>query len=250
MEDFRNCAPTGSLLASTFALSLISGLAHAADATPDLSGVYWATEYIEKIAVLGGGELPLTDAGRAAYEANIAGLADGSVTDAARKFCTPEGPVRALATPYPFEIVQSPPGQVLMLHELSHQIRVIQLDQPLLSFDDVVAYPWHNGHSVGHWEGNTLIVETIGFNVFTFLDATGAPHTDQLVTTERWRKTSPDELEVMITVDDPEFYTEEWQTRFVYVLRNDVRIEDYVCGLKHRDISAIPGVTEAREAQP
>jgi hypothetical protein len=75
----------------------------------------------------------------------------------------------------------------------------------------------------------------------TFLDATGA-HTDELVTTERIRKTSPTELEIVVTVHDPDYYTRDWQARFTYALRNELRIEDYVCGEPHRDISHISGV--------
>ena len=79
--------------------------------TPDFSGIWWATEYHPKIQLVGGGELPLTAEGKAAYEKNIAGLKDGSVTDAARKFCVPDGLPRVLANPYPFEIVQARPGR-------------------------------------------------------------------------------------------------------------------------------------------
>ena len=93
------------------------------------------------------------------------------------------------------------------------------------------------------------MIETAGFNDRTFVDAAGAPHTDQMVTTERVRKISPTELEIVITVHDPQYYTEDWQARFVYTLRNDVRIEDYVCGEAHRDISHIPGINEARAAR-
>jgi hypothetical protein len=242
-------ARSNLLLLALCVLPIGADSAHAAGAMPDLSGIYWATEYHAKIEPVGGGELPFTEAGRAVYEANMAGLADGSKVDPARKFCTPDGPARALATPYPFEIVQAPPGQVMILYEVNHQIRIVQLDEPLPDFSEVVAYPWHNGHSVGHYEGETLVVESIGFNEFTFLDATGTPHSDELVATERWRKTSPEELEVVITIHDPVYYTRDWDARFVYPKRDDVRIQDYVCGLPHRDISHIPGVTEAREAR-
>ncbi len=249
MKDLRNCARAGSPLASILALSLISGSALAADATPDISGVYWASQYNAKIQPVGGGELPLNAEGMAAYERNIAGLEDGSIADIARTRCVPDGLPRTLATPYPFEIVQAPPGQVLMVHELNHQIRVIALDEPLPSAEELLPYPWFNGHSVGYWEGDTLVIETAGFNERTFVDATGAPHSDQMTTTERVRRISPTELEIVITVQDPLYYSEDWQARFVYELRNDVRIEDYVCGLAHRDISQIPGVAEARAAR-
>ncbi len=249
MEGFRTFARVGSPLGALFALSLLTGPAHAADADPDISGVYWATEYRAQIQLVGGGELPLNAEGIAAYEANRAGLEDGSIADIARTRCVPDGLPRVLATPYPFEIVQSPPGQVLMVHELNHQIRVIALDEPLPTPEELFPYPWFNGHSVGHWEDDTLVIESGGFNNRTFVDATGAPHSDQMLTTERVRKISPTELEIVITVQDPQYYTEDWQARFVYELRNDVRLEDYVCGQEHRDISHIPGINEARAAR-
>ena len=108
-------------LATLAVASVLSGTSFAAD-TPDISGIWWATEYHPKIELVGGGELPLTAAGKAAYEKNIKGLEDGSITDYARKYCTPDGVPRVLANPYPFEIVQAPPGQVTFLYELSHQV--------------------------------------------------------------------------------------------------------------------------------
>ena len=78
-------ARTGTALAASFAMSALSGSAQAQ--TPDISGTYWATEYHATIQLVGGGDLPLTAAGKAVYEKNMAGLKDGSITDAARKFC-------------------------------------------------------------------------------------------------------------------------------------------------------------------
>src|SRR5204862_2972306 len=97
-------------------------------------------------------------------------------------------------------------------------------------------------HSVGRYEGDTLVVETAGFNGKTFADATGAPQSDAMRTIERIRKSRPNELEIVITVHDPEYYARDWQARFAYNLRTDVRIEDYLCGEPHRDISSVEGV--------
>jgi len=209
---------------------------------PDLSGIYWTTQYNAKIQIVGGGELPLTAAGKSAYEKNAAGLKDGSIIDAARRYCVPDGLPRVLATPYPFEIINGPPGQITMIHELNHQIRTIRLDKPMQGEKELLSFPFYNGHSVGHFEGDTLIVESAGFNDKTFIDATGAPHTDEIRTVERIRKINPNQLEIVITVHDPQYYTRDWQARFLYTQRNDVRIDDYVCGEEHRDISSIRGV--------
>jgi hypothetical protein len=241
MCELRSRLRAGSALAALFALALVSGSAYAADA-PDISGTYWATEYHAKIQIVGGGELPLTAAGKAAYEKNMAGLKDGSISDDARKYCVPDGLPRVLATPYPFEIIQAPPGQITIIYELNHQVRAIAMDKPLPSDQELIPYPYYNGHSVGKFEGDTLVVQSAGFNEKTFVDATGAPHTDGLHTVERIRRTSPTELEDVITIHDPETYTRDWQARFTYKLRNEIRLEDYVCGEPHRDISMVAGV--------
>ncbi len=207
-------ARASSALTALLAISALSGSAQAQ--TSDISGTYWATEYHAKIQLVGGGDLPLTPAGKAAYEKNMAGLKDGSLTDAARKFCVPDGLPRVLASPYPFEIIQAPPGQVTIIHELNHQVRVVAMDKPMPSAREQTIFPFYNGHSVGHFEGDTLVIHTGGFNEKTFIDATGAPHTDDMITMERIRRISPTELEDVITIHDPQYYTRDWQARFVY----------------------------------
>jgi hypothetical protein len=239
MVNFKESQP-GSAAGALFVLWLLSG--PALGQAPDISGIYWATEYHAKIQPVGGGDLPLTAEGKTAYDMNMAGLKDGSISDDARRLCVPDGLPRVLATPYPVQIIQAPPGQITMIHELNHQIRVIAMDKPLPGAKELITFPFYNGHSVGHFEGDTLVVETAGFNEKTFLDATGAPHTDELRTFERIRKVSPTQLEDVITIHDPRYYSRDWQARFVYTVRNDAPIEDYVCGEPHRDLSPVAGV--------
>jgi hypothetical protein len=229
----------GSAWATLAMTSALFSAAHAQ--APDIAGTYWATQYRAKIEIVGGGDLPLTAKGKAAYEKNTAGLKDGSIPDNARKFCVPDGLPRVLANPYPFEIINGPPGQTTIIYELSHQVRAIAMDKPLPE-EELITFPAFNGHSVGHFEGDTLVVETAGFNEKTFIDATGAPHTDEMRVLERIRKVSPTQLEDVVTIHDPEYYSRDWQARFVYALRNDLRIEDYVCGEQHRDLSSVAGV--------
>lgn len=242
MRKFPACARTGVVLSIAGAVTALASLAYAADGQPDISGAYWTRQYNPKVQIVGGGELPFTAEGKEAYEKNIAGLKDGSVTDAAREWCVPDGLPRLLATPYPFEIIQAPAGQITFVYELNHQVRAIAMDKPLPSDKELIPYPYFNGHSVGHFEGDTLVIETAGFNDRTFVDATGAPHTDEMHTLERVRRTSPTQLEDVITIHDPEYYTRDWQARFVYDLRDDVHLEDYVCGEPHRDLSSVAGV--------
>jgi hypothetical protein len=233
----------GSLVAGLVFAAVIGGTAAiAGGATQDISGVWWVTKYDARLQLVGGGQLPLNAMGKEAYAKNRAGLRDGSIVDAARKFCVPDGIPRVLTNPYPFEIIQAPPGQVTIIYELNHQIRTVAMDKKQKTYEELVPYPFYNGHSVGRWEGDTLVVETAGFNEKTFLDAAGAPHSDMLTTVERWRKIGPTQLENVVTITDPYYYTQPFQVRFVYDQRNEVRLEDYVCGEPHRDISKIPGV--------
>jgi hypothetical protein len=240
MRLFWAFTGAGSAVTALLAIPVLSGSAYAE--TPDISGTYWASEYHAKIQLVGGGDLPLTAAGKAAYEKNMAGLKEGSITDTARKFCVPDGLPRVLATPYPFEIIQAPPGQVTIIHELNHQVRVIAMDKPMPTVRELTTFPFYNGHSIGHFEGDTLVIHTAGFNEKTLIDATGAPHTDEMSTLERVRRISPTQLEDVITIHDPQYYSRDWQARFVYNLRSDVRLEDYVCGEPHRDLASVAGV--------
>jgi hypothetical protein len=210
-------------------------------ANQNISGVWWGRSYSPKIEPAGGGELPFTPVGLAKYREIQAGLADGSIRDEARRVCVPDGVPRILGNPYPFQIFQVP-GEVVIVYELNRVIRMVPLDVPHPSAEELVFFPYYSGNSVGRWDGDTLVVETIGFNEKTFIDATGVPHSDQLKTVERMKKLADGTLEVVVEVTDPVTFTRPWSARYVYDLHPDVRLEYYHCGDPHRDISHIPGV--------
>jgi hypothetical protein len=245
MKDVARLVRAGAGFVGVLSLALAS----AAHAESDISGVWWATTYSPKILVSGGGDPPLNAAGKTQYATNQAGLKSGTLVDKARKVCSPDGVPRLLETPYPFEIFQVPKGQVTMIHELNHQLRVVALDKTPRKYEDLALFENLNGYSVGHWDGDTLVVQSNGFSDDSFLDSTGLPHSDEMVTTERIRKID-NQLEDVITIHDPKMYTRDWQARFVYSQRNDIRIEDYSCNdPTHRDISKVKGVNEARAAR-
>ena len=195
-----------AIAATALAALAVSAPAGAADTAPDIFGTFWATRYDAKIQIVGGGDLPLTADGKAAYEMNIAGLKDGSILDAARRYCVPGGLPRALANPYPFEIINAPHGQVTFVYELSHMVRAVQMDQPLPSDKELIPYPYFNGHSVGRFDGDALVIETAGFNERTFIDSTGAPHTDGC-TRRAGSQDRAAEIEDVITIHDPQHAT-------------------------------------------
>jgi hypothetical protein len=215
----------------------------------DISGVWWTVKYSAALEVLGGGGIPYNDKGRALYAKNVAGLKDGSIRDEARHLCVPDGVPRILGNPYPFKLIQTP-GQTTIAYELNRVFRIILMDQPQESARDLETFPWYSGHSVGHWEGDALVIETAGFNDKTFFDATGAPHSEQMTTVEHIRKINGGtQLEDVVTVSDPEVLAKPFSARFVYDAHPEMRLQDYVCGEPHRDISHVPGVSEARRAR-
>jgi hypothetical protein len=232
-------------LASIFAL-LVAGTASAQRAPNaegvDISGIWWAGSYSPRLLPSGGGDLPFTPAGKAAYEKNMAGLKNGSVVDKARTLCVLDGVPRILETPYPFEVVQTR-GQVTFLFEQNRTIRIVPLTRPLPKPEVFEDNPRFLGYSTGHWEGDTLVVQSAGFNDVTFLDAYGAPHSDAMKLSERIRPVNGGkQLEDIVTVDDPENYSKPFSARFVYDSHPEAKLETYVCGEKHRDLSRVKGV--------
>ncbi len=120
--------------------------------------------------------------------------------------CDPDGPPKLLNLPNPFEIVQIP-GRVLMFFELEHIWREIWTDgRPLPKDPD----PSYLGYSVGHWEGDTFVVDTIGFNDKLWDDSYGDPRSDATHLIERYRRLNHDTLELQIIIDDPKAYTKTW----------------------------------------
>ena len=238
-----SAALTLCLVATFGAASTLWAASAAGAGTQDVSGIWWANSYRGEIRPQDGSPLPFTPAGSEAFRKNMTGLNDGSVEDAARKFCVPDGVPRILATPYPFQVFQSP-GFATIVYEQNHVFRTIPLDRPVPKDEDLVAYPYYSGNSFGHWEGDTLVVVTKGFNEKTFIDASGLPHSDRLLVTERIRKINGGKvLEDVATVEDPVMFTKPWSTRFVYDSHPEVRIDTaYICGEKHRDISRVRGV--------
>jgi hypothetical protein len=210
---------------------------------PDISGIWWANTYSPRIELVdGGGELPFTAAGKAAYDANITGLKNGSVEDTARTLCTPDGVPRLLESPYPFQIIQTR-GQVTIIYEMNHAIRLVDMTKPLASDETLSILPYYDGHSAGHWEGDTLVIQTAGFKEKTFIDATGAPHSEEMHVTERLRSLNGGkQLEDVVTIEDVRNYTRPWSARFVYESHPELRLQDYVCGETHRDLSGVKGV--------
>ncbi|MEP6961353.1 MAG: hypothetical protein ABI995_04705, partial [Acidobacteriota bacterium] len=89
--------------------------------------------------------------------------------------------------------------------------------------------PTWMGHSIGKWDGDTLVMDTVGFNDKGWLDVTGKPQTEKLHVTERMRRTGLGTIEVEITVDDPGAYAHPWKLRRLLKLAQGEELHEYVC---------------------
>jgi hypothetical protein len=128
------------------------------------------------------------------------------------------------------KIIQSPNLLVVLYEDLSY--RQIFLDGRDLPKDP---NPSWMGYSVGHWEGDALIVESLGFNDRTWLDAFGHPHTDALRITERFRRLDLGRMSIQVTMDDAKAYLKSWSVDVAMNLAADTELLEYVCAESNGD---------------
>jgi hypothetical protein len=157
-------------------------------------------------------QLPFTPAGKAKLEANKSGKGPRAVLPAFGNDplgqANPPGLYRTLIYNRAFEMVQTP-TKIVQIFEWSRAWRIIWLDGREAP-DDVPAGPFWYGESVGRWEGDTLVVNTLGVDSRAWLDEWGTPFSDDARFEERWRRTAPNKLEVTIKVTDPKTYSAPW----------------------------------------
>ena len=188
---------------------------------PDLNGV-WQGPYTPDLSrTLPKGEpIPFTPyASERFAKVDPANNPDG--------FCLPVGPARGFQSPAPFQLVQND-NTVAILFENQRIFRIIYLDGTKHP-DDISDYPEWMGHSVGHWEGDALVVDTVGFNEGTWIDMGGKPHTDKLHLIERFTRTDLYTLHYEATIDDSGAYTAPWKVRFDVTWDPDGEIQEYIC---------------------
>lgn len=138
--------------------------------------------------------------------------------------CLPDGMPGMMQGPFPFEILQTR-GQVTIIQESFTQVRRILLDRPQKAQDDVD--PTFYGHSVGRWEGDTLVATTIGIKEDVRYQ--NVPHSDQMRITERIRLLEPNLLSDAITIEDPVTFEKPWTFTFNYRRLPDYTLLEYIC---------------------
>ena len=156
--------------------------------------------------------LPFTAAGQKQLEANKAGKGPRAVVPAFGNDpmggANPPGLYRTLIYNRPFEMIQQP-GRVVQMFEWAKIWRVIWTDGRPVP-DDIPEGPYWYGYSVGKWEGDTLVVQTIALDERAWFDEWGTPISADAKVEERWRRVANDKLELVIKVTDPTFYTKPW----------------------------------------
>ena len=184
-------------------------------------------------------EVPFTAKGKKFFDEATA----TNSKDDPEGFCLPPGVPRMMYTPYPTEIFQLPERIVFMFEGGAHVWRNIWLDGRPQPKDP---NPTYLGYSVGKWEGDTLVVDTIGMNDRTWLDAAGHAHGEQLHVTEKFTRTDSNTLKIEATIDDPEYYTKPWTVVTFATWYPNQEILEYICQENNRDLKHLVGNTGSK----
>ena len=197
--------------------------------TPDLSGVW------TRMQGRAGGRMevpPMTPAGAEKYkvyaEATKGNVELRNLYDPVITSCAPPGPTRIGRS---FEFIQTP-GRVIILYETDHWVRQVWMDGRGHPKDLDVSWM---GDSIGKYEGDTLVIDTVGLNDLTWLDNNGHPHSEALHVVERYRRVNHNTLEGSMMWEDSQMYSKPWTGKLIFQLDPDGKIVETV-GCEDRKI--------------
>jgi hypothetical protein len=191
------------------------------DGKPDLSGVWYAQRPLD----------PGSPESLPWAEALVKERAANNSKDAPGAHCMTRGITLAGAL-FPYKVVQTPKLLVMIFEDDIPSHRQVFMDGRGHPKDP---NPTWMGHSVGHWEKDTLVVDTVGFNDRSWLDPQGHPHTEMMHVTERFRRPDLGHLEIEFTIDDPGAYAKPWAIKRISELDPDDEVGEYVCTENNRD---------------
>jgi hypothetical protein len=194
---------------------------------PDFSGVWFAQRMVDA-----GKPEPLPWA-----EALLRERAANNGKDAPGAHCLPRGITNAGAL-FPFKLVQTPTLLVMLFEDDIPSHRQVFLDGRGHPQDP---NPMWMGHSIGHWDGDTLVIDTVGFDDRSWLDTAGHPHTEKMHVIERFRRPDLGHLEIEFTIDDPGAYAKPWKITRVSELDPNDDIGEYVCNENEKDAGHMVG---------
>jgi hypothetical protein len=158
--------------------------------------------------------------------------------------CKPSGGARQPLTPYGVEIVEMRELERIFIFDIGgpQSYRIIYMDGR--DHPDNLT-PSYYGHSIGHWEGDTLVVDTVGFNERFWIDREGMPHTEELHFLERFTRTSDRMLTYEVTIDDPGAYTDTWSGGFYMRWSPDEELFEYICQDNNNAADLMTGLESA-----
>ena len=208
-----------------------------ADGKIDLSGFWMPTDRVKHLlnlaADLKPGSVPLQPWAEAVYKERI----EQNGKDHPGVRCWPSGIPEKNNIPDGVKVVQTP-DLMIFLHESRTIYRQIFTDGRPLPRD---AQPAWMGYSIGRWEGDTFIVDTIGQNGKTWLDMRGLLATEALRVTERFTRPSIGRIYIDVTIDDPKAYTRPWDVRLSWDLQPDTDLIESICEENNRDLPHMVG---------
>ena len=202
-----------------------------ADGKPDLSGVWQAPspKWLRSLAGdLKPEDYPLQPFGKTLLDQRKDGKLAKYEPDAN---CLPQGVPKINATPVPFRLIQTP-DRVVILYEAFNLWRQVFLDGRELMPNP---NPTWLGYSVGRYEGDTLVVDTTGFNGKAWMDQVGLPQTESGRVTERFRRKDFGHLEIKVTIDDPKAYAKPWTVTQEADMVPDTELLEFICNENEKD---------------
>lgn len=197
--------------------------------TPDLTGIWSPSRAAGAGAPAPPTAIVMKGSYKAAYDTLRTKIREASARGeqyAIKGLCSPYGmPTMMQVASYPMEVIQTP-TQVTLIGEAFSEVRRVYIGKKQLPLDDIA--PSYYGHSVGHWEGDTLVVDTIGVKE-SVPGYDNLLHSDQMRITERIRRPSPDALHDQITIEDPVTLEKPVTYTLVYRRLNDYEMVEFVC---------------------
>ncbi len=189
-----------------------------ANGKPSMNGV-WQRPFNQNVEQAYGKPLPYTPRGKKEFDEYDAEKGDYTGS------CLPFGHNRSMNGPDPVQFVQTD-DTFAFLYEQNTWFKVLPTDGR--EFNARKVPTWY-GDSIGHYEGDTLVIVTKNFNGLTKIDTNGHPHSDKMVLTEKFTRRDLGHIDYEITVDDSVMYTEPWTVKKVFTLRTDWQIQEYSC---------------------
>jgi hypothetical protein len=213
--------------------NLAAAAPRTADGRPDFSGIWRVAsdKYLENLGA-DGAAIPMLPWAAKLYRERV----ENNGRDRPGGRCLPHSVTDFDAHFNPKKLIQTP-GLLAMLYESFHSWRQIFIDgRPLPKDPD----PAWFGYSSGKWEGDTLVVDTIGINEKTWLDDSGHPHSDAMHVTERFRRRDFGHMSVELTIDDRKTYSKPWTVTIPWEFYPDTELLDWVCE-NEKDLAHLVG---------